>query len=305
MRVSTDFGVSVVIPTLDEEENLPRCLESLKPQLGPEDEVIVVDGGSKDDTIQIARAYGCRILVKEDSSIGEARNIGTMEAVNEIVVSTDADAIPPEGWLDKIKVNFDKDEDLVVLWGTIVDVNGVPIRNLIGKFSTVVRGASGNNTAFRKSAYEKLDFGYPDISFMEDVSVIHQLAEEGKAKRDRDLVMVMNMDRRRYQTFPILVGGGLVSAAGVAIGGKWGRRLFFGGVGSGMTEMLYEGVSDQGGAIHHDDVGMTMLGISSVFDGEVSDAVYGTGLGLFVHHAVTEGISKIPSKLMANTDEVA
>src|SRR5438552_15245491 len=50
--------VSVIIPTLNEEKNLPRCLDHLRWA----DEVVIVDSGSTDDTVKIAQAYGAKVV---------------------------------------------------------------------------------------------------------------------------------------------------------------------------------------------------------------------------------------------------
>jgi glycosyltransferase involved in cell wall biosynthesis len=296
------INISVVIPTLNEVDSLPSCLSNLAGQMRSGDEVIVVDAGSEDGTIDLAKKAGCRTIIYEDSSIGEARGLGAREANGEVIATTDADTLPPKGWVDRIRKNFEADDGLVVLWGSIEDRNGVPIRNLVGKFSTLARGASGNNTAYRKKAFMELENGYPDISFMEDVFIINRLSQMGKAKRDKKLVMVMNMDRQRYQTLPIVAAGmGGVLASGVA-GGKVGRIVSRASMSMIGTEAFYEGLTES--PMHHDEFGMTLVGASRAISGDYSTDLAGLGAGMVAHHAVTEGISKMPTKLMQNTDKV-
>lgn len=55
--------LSVVLATFNEEENLPRCLDSVR---GLADEIIIVDGSSVDRTVEIAKRYGARIIVVEN-----------------------------------------------------------------------------------------------------------------------------------------------------------------------------------------------------------------------------------------------
>jgi hypothetical protein len=294
------MNVSVVVPTLNERESIPDLFLNLMPQLEDGDEAIIVDGGSKDGTVKIAQYHGATVLEAENSSIGEARNIGSKYASNEIVASTDADSLPPEGWLDRIKNNFKKDEELVVLWGNVVDFNGVPIRNLVGKFSTITRGASGNNTAFRKKAFDELEEGYPDVSFMEDVFIINRLAKVGKAKRDSDLIMVMDMDRKRYQTIPMMGLGVASSTAGHILGGNLGDMAKIAGVSMVGTELTYEGYTDS--PVHHDQVGTWLIGVGRMVDGKLSNLAKGSGAGLFAHHVLTEGLSMKPTQLYKNTD---
>jgi len=297
----TTPSISVVIPTLNEEENLPECLENLTPQVNESDEVIIVDGGSDDATQEIALRLDCRVLKAPDSSIGRARALGTEKSNGEVVATTDADTLPPVGWLNTIRSHFKQDEDLDVLWGSISDYNGVPIRNITGKFSTLLGGASGNNTAYRRESYESLKKNYPDISFMEDVAIIGRLAKSGKAKRDSNMVMVMNMDRRRYQTIPIMGLSAATAIASTKVGGKYGKVGR--GVALGMlaTESTYEKATDT--PFHHDQIGAAMSAVGTGYDFNRSDELTGIGIGMVVHHDMTEGISALPSLLQKNTVE--
>lgn len=291
---------SVVVPTMNEESNIPNLLDNLVPQLESGDEVIIVDGGSDDMTVDISLEYGCDVYVAEDSGIGQARNIGSKKATREVVVSTDSDSIPPEGWLDRIKHHFETDEDLVVLWGNIEDRNGVPIRNLTGKFSTFFGGASGNNTAFRREYFDELEKGYPDIDFLEDVFIIGKLSSMGKSKRDNGLVMVMDMDRERYQTVPVLLMGMGLIGTGAVTGGRFGDVSIGSGLGMIGTEMAYEGLTDT--PLHHDEFGVSLAGMGYSVGDRLGDATMGLGGGLVVHHILTEGLSMAPTELMRNTD---
>lgn len=296
------MNVSVTIPTLNERDNLPNCLANLMPQVKEGDEVIVIDGGSDDGTQEIALDAGCEVLVAENSSIGQARNIGAREASNEIVATTDADALPPEGWLERVRSHFEDNKDLSVLWGSIEDINGTPIRNMVGKFSTVLRGASGNNTAYRKSKFMELEQGYPDVSFGEDVVIINRLAKLGDAVRDKELVMVMNMDRSRYQTAPLMgISGAAVLAANALPEGLAYSALGF-AAGNMGTEIVHENMT--GTDYHHDEAGMAAIAAAKALNGNKSSLAKGAGAGMVFHHLMTEGFSKLPSMLQRNTDKV-
>jgi len=294
------MNTSIVIPTLNEADNLPECLQNLLPQTADWDEVIVVDGGSDDGTDEIALDAGCKLIEAPDTSIGTARNIGTTESTNPIVASIDADSLPPVGWLDKIKTHFNNDPDLSVLWGSIVDSNGVPMRNMVGKFSTILGGASGNNTAFRRAHFDELEFQYPDISFLEDVAIIYRLAQNGKAKRDKSLVMMMDMDRKRYQTIPVLGMGAATALASRRLDGKWANIAKGASAGMVGTEMTYENAT--GTPLHHDQIGAALTALSKKMDDDLADELLGAGVGMILHHDMTEGISALPTQLQQHTE---
>ncbi|NPA80359.1 MAG: glycosyltransferase family 2 protein [Thermotogae bacterium] len=82
--------LSVLVLTKDEEENLPRLLESLK-LLPVEYEVVVVDSGSTDGTPEIARRYGAKFVVREWRGYVEQRRYALTLARGEWVLFMDAD----------------------------------------------------------------------------------------------------------------------------------------------------------------------------------------------------------------------
>ncbi len=90
---------SVVIPALDAERTLARVLASLRAQSPPPLEVLVVDDGSTDRTVEIAESFAARVVRGTGKGYaGGARNRGWEEASGAVVVFLDADAIPEPDW---------------------------------------------------------------------------------------------------------------------------------------------------------------------------------------------------------------
>lgn len=81
-------------------------------------EVIVVDDGSSDSTSTIAREFGARIL-RHDQRKGliSARMTGFEESSGELIANIDADTVIPEGWLQRVLNEFDRNRSLVCLSG--------------------------------------------------------------------------------------------------------------------------------------------------------------------------------------------
>ncbi|MCU4140108.1 MAG: Glycosyltransferase [Methanophagales archaeon] len=86
--------ISVVVPTLNEEAYIERCLKSLSAQNFPH-EIIVVDGGSKDKTVQIADEYADKVFVVRERGIAYARVFGAKNASARLIYTTDADCYAP------------------------------------------------------------------------------------------------------------------------------------------------------------------------------------------------------------------
>lgn len=80
--------VSAVIITLNEERNLARCITSVK-QVA--DEVIVVDSGSTDGTLAIAKAQGARVMHRDWTNYGDQKNFANGQAAGRYILSLDAD----------------------------------------------------------------------------------------------------------------------------------------------------------------------------------------------------------------------
>lgn len=97
---------SIVIRTLNEADWLPQVFEELSRQAGRfSHEVVLVDSGSTDGTVEIARRYGARVVFikKEDFSFGRSLNVGCDAALGEVLVFVSGHCIPVgEHWLDNL-----------------------------------------------------------------------------------------------------------------------------------------------------------------------------------------------------------
>jgi len=91
--------VTVIIPTLNEEQ---RIADAVSDAATWGNEVIVVDGGSQDDTVARARAAGATVHVALDSTIGGQRNLGASIARNDWVFALDTDERASESLRDEL-----------------------------------------------------------------------------------------------------------------------------------------------------------------------------------------------------------
>lgn len=97
--------LSIIIPTLNEEENLPELLKSIKMQTGADYEIIVVDAHSEDGTRKLAESYGATVV--DGGLPARARNLGAAAAKGDILAFFDADVVlPAPDFLEKTVAEF-------------------------------------------------------------------------------------------------------------------------------------------------------------------------------------------------------
>ena len=204
--------ISVIIPTFNEEENIAQCLVSLSHQNIPraDYEIIVVDGGSKDATCEIAKKYADQVFTQTSKKVGGARNDGVKAAKGDIVATTDADCILPPHWVKTLAEDF-KDPAIVQIYGPVYPIEegignhfSLLLANTfarIGYYSKTFYYTLGCNTAFRKDAFNKAGM-YRCIDAGDDLEIAIRMIDEGNIYFDNRLKVGFSM--RRYQKFGTL-----------------------------------------------------------------------------------------------------
>jgi rhamnosyltransferase len=113
--------VSIVIPTFNAGSDFGELLERVRDQEGDFDaEVVVVDSGSTDGTVELARRYGARVhsVPKEEFNHGATRNLGISLCRGEYVVLTVQDAVPLDGrWLAAMVEDLERDDQVAGVYG--------------------------------------------------------------------------------------------------------------------------------------------------------------------------------------------
>lgn len=103
--------VSVIATVLDERDAIDRLLEIVTAQLGSEDELVVVDGGSRDGTFERLREYArrdarVRALRAPGSNIAAGRNVAVAASRHDLIACTDAGCAPVPHWLAELTRPF-------------------------------------------------------------------------------------------------------------------------------------------------------------------------------------------------------
>lgn len=100
------FDISIIIPTLNEEAHIGGVLDAIKQHCDArlQYEVIVVDNGSSDRTLEVVGEKGAITLYEPKGSISSLRNLGASKARADILVFLDADVYPKNAWGRRIEL---------------------------------------------------------------------------------------------------------------------------------------------------------------------------------------------------------
>lgn len=190
--------VSVIIPTLQEEGSIASTIASADGA----DEVIVVDGGSRDRTRIIASAAGATVIA---SMPGRGRQMaaGARRAQGDVLLFLHADTRLPAGFAEDVRrivtagrctwgrfdLRFDHETPLLAL-----------IARLISWRSRLTRGATGDQAIFvRREAYERAG-GITEEFLFEDVALCRRLKRHGNMGIPRGFVTTSSRRWRRRGT---------------------------------------------------------------------------------------------------------
>ncbi len=176
--------VSVIIPTLDEAERLPRLIETLQrePELA---EIIIADGGSGDGTPALAEALGAHIVAGARGR-GQQLRAGAATAQGEVLLFLHADSVFPTGGLAALCAALDR--NLRAPGGnflTVFDGGGSFARWLTGFYAALRRFALyyGDSGIFvRRAVYEAIG-GVKPMPLMEDYEFVRRLERAGPTLR--------------------------------------------------------------------------------------------------------------------------
>lgn len=105
-----DIKISVVIPTYNEEKCIKNCLNSVMNGSVIPLEIIVADGGSSDNTVEIAKNMGVTVIDNPHKHAAGGRNEGIKIAQGNVIAFIDADCIADKYWLEEIKNTFENED---------------------------------------------------------------------------------------------------------------------------------------------------------------------------------------------------
>lgn len=172
---------SVIIPTLNEEAFIAKCIESTRYILS-EAEIIIADGGSTDDTIKICKQYDVKII-NSVKGRGQQLNDGAKAASGEILIFLHADTFLPENAFNLIDDFFANPKNKICRFLLGFDFNH-KILNLytaFSKFDTLFTRFGDSAIIIRKDFFNKLN-GFENSEAFEDVDFLKRASQLSKVE---------------------------------------------------------------------------------------------------------------------------
>jgi glycosyltransferase involved in cell wall biosynthesis len=198
----SEASVSVVVPALNEERHLGHLLRDIESQTRAPHEVIVVDAGSHDDTVAVARGFASARVLHGERPVARGRNLGGKRASGDVVVFIDADTRLPEEFLERFVEDFLR-RDLDVGCPLYVPHDSTPaverfhraFNLLTMTFQGILPSGAGICLAVKGGLFRRSRGFDPTLKF-DDIELIRRLSREGRFGIVEEKVLVSD---RRYR----------------------------------------------------------------------------------------------------------
>lgn len=208
--------ISVIIPTLNEAEHIEKAIGNA---FRDEVEIIVVDGGSSDKTVNLAEKAGVAVIHARKGRAAQ-QNRGASMSGGRVLLFLHADTILPEGYVDHV---YNALMDPFLWLGAFrfkTDLRSLRmqiIESAANFRSSHLNLPYGDQAFFmRRNIFEEMG-GFPDVSIAEDLSLARQIAKKGKVVTLQVPVITSARKWRSLGTFRFSLIN-LVIAAGFCLG---------------------------------------------------------------------------------------
>ncbi len=177
--------ISIIIPTINEANNLPLLLSDLS-NIQNESEIIIVDCGSEDKTIDIANIYGAKVFISEERNRGLQLDIGAKNAKGEWLIFLHADTRLTHDWFKKINSYLMGNKNIIYYFEFKINHKKIIYRvleilvNIRSKFFKKPYGDQG--LIIHRTIYFKNN-GFRNIPLMEDVDFLMRLNPKKNLKQ--------------------------------------------------------------------------------------------------------------------------
>lgn len=116
------YKLSIIIPVYNAEQYIDDCLDSIIQELNTETEILLMDDGSKDSSLEKCRKYertNIRVFHHDNHGVSYTRNRGISESAGKYVMFVDSDDVLMQGWQEFVFSVIDKDLDIIYFSGKL------------------------------------------------------------------------------------------------------------------------------------------------------------------------------------------
>ena len=169
--------ISIIIPTLNEANNLPLLLSDLS-SLQKEGEIIIVDSGSEDKTIDIANIYGAKVCISKERNRGLQLDMGAKNSKGDWLIFLHADTRLTHDWFRKLNSVFKGEKNYIYYFKFKINHKKIIYRvleilvNFRSQYFKQPYGDQG--LIIHRTTYFKNN-GFKKIPLMEDVDFLRRL----------------------------------------------------------------------------------------------------------------------------------
>jgi rSAM/selenodomain-associated transferase 2 len=201
MSTSQLATISVIIPVLNEAENLPKTLTAIP--TAPNLEVIVVDGGSQDDTVSITRRFGAQVIVSKPGRAYQM-NVGAIAAQGEILLFLHGDTRLPADFVWQVHQTLAQPGVAAGAFELTIDAGVTGLRWVewgVRWRSRLLQLPYGDQAIFLKARVFHGIGGFPELPIMEDFELLRRLKRQGRIAIAPTAVITSG---RRWQKLGVL-----------------------------------------------------------------------------------------------------
>ena len=195
--------ISIIIPTINEANNLPLLLSDLS-SIQKEGEIIIVDSGSEDKTIDIANIYGAKVFISKERNRGLQLDIGAKNSKGDWLIFLHADTRLTHDWFIKTNSFLKGNKNNIYYFEFKINHKKIIYRileilvNFRSKYLKQPYGDQG--LIIHRTTYFK-NYGFRKIPLMEDVDFLRRLNNKKDLKQLNSSIFISSRKWERTNIF--------------------------------------------------------------------------------------------------------
>jgi glycosyltransferase involved in cell wall biosynthesis len=199
--------VSIIVPTLNEENYVGSLLSDIAKQTKDADEITIVDGRSKDGTVSVVERFSNVVLLIGSPPVACQRNLGGRKAKGDVVVFLDADVRLPETFLEDFLEGFERRQldiacPLYVPYRSTLTINAVHafFNAMFVVFQKVLPSGAGHCIVIKREIFQRSRGFDPGLKF-DDIELIRRLSKKHRFGIVEERLFVSD---RRYKEHGVM-----------------------------------------------------------------------------------------------------